>query len=79
MATRINSYPEFEQAMHRIQALLGFPEGSLEHREMRALERAVHEWEEGEGRMFDEASVWPEGPQQHYCSALSHGDPAVHG
>ncbi|MBN9439743.1 hypothetical protein [Bosea sp. (in: a-proteobacteria)] len=77
MATRIKGYPQFERAMHRLQELSGFPEGSPEHREMQALEQALHDWEQGEGRAFDDESVWPEGPQQHFCSALSHGDPAV--
>lgn len=77
MAIEITSYAEFERAMHRAQELLGFPEGSLEHQELQELERAARSWREQGGVGLDGGAVWPEGPPQHFSSALTLGEPSV--
>lgn len=77
MPMKITSYPEFDRAMHRMQELQGAPEGSPEHAELLSLESAVSSWEANDGNDLFEPIVWPDGPPQHYCSALTHGAPAV--
>lgn len=77
MAIKITSYTEFDRAMHRAQELLGFPAGSAEHRELREMEKAARLWEERKGGGLEDGAVWPDGPQQHFSSALTHGAPAL--